>query len=151
MRFPRDLRAARAHEEVEIGTRVGALHVLLVHAVVVGVPFLAALVVVLAAWPAARRVLWLPTLLGALLLLGLTFLTIEAGEWLEARVSPTPLIQEHTAQGEDIIPWMIALVTVTALVAALAIVERRQRRGRTDPQVAAARGTAPPRGSSSGT
>lgn len=120
------------------------LHVLLVHAVVVGVPFLAALVVVLAAWPAARRVLWLPTLLGALLLLGLTFLTIEAGKWLEARVPPTPLILEHTAQGEDIIPWMIALVTVTALVAALAIVERRQRRGRTDPQVAAARGTAPP-------
>lgn len=120
------------------------LHVLLVHAVVVGVPFLGALLVVLAAWPAARRVLWLPTLLGALVLLGLTFLTIEAGKWLEARVPPTPLIQEHTAQGEDILPWMIGLVTVSALVAALAVVERRQQRDRTEPQVAAARGHVAP-------
>jgi hypothetical protein len=116
------------------------LHVLLVHAVVVGVPFLSALLVVLAAWPGARRVLWLPTLVGTLLLLGLTFLTIEAGKWLEARVPPTPLIQEHTAQGEDIVPWMIGLAVIAALVSALAIVERRQRRDRTDPEVAAARG-----------
>jgi hypothetical protein len=116
------------------------LHVLLVHAVVVGVPFLAAVLVVLAAWPGARRVLWLPTLAGGLLLLGLTFLTIEAGKWLEARVPPTPLIQEHTAQGEDIVPWMFGLVAVAAVVSALAIVEQRQRRDRTAPEVAAARG-----------
>ncbi|MEI5583026.1 MULTISPECIES: hypothetical protein [unclassified Agromyces] len=121
------------------------LHVLVVHAVVVGIPLIAVLLVVLAAWPAARRVLWLPALIGALVLLGLTFLAIEAGEWLEARVPPAPLIQEHTAQGEDIVPWMIALVTVAALVAALAIVERRQQRGGTDPEVAAARGVATPR------
>ena len=120
------------------------LHVLVVHAVVVGIPLMSALLVVLAAWPAARRVLWLPTVLGALLLLGLTFLAIEAGKWLEARVPPAPLVQEHTAQGEDIVPWIIGLVTVAALVAALAIVERRQRRGGTDPDVAAARGVATP-------
>jgi hypothetical protein len=119
------------------------LHVLVVHAMVVGVPFLAALLVVLAAWPAARRVLWLPTLVGALLLLGLTYLTIEAGKWLEARVPSTPLIQEHTAQGEDIVPWMYGLVAVAASVAALAVAERAQRRDRTDPEVATARGFAP--------
>lgn len=118
------------------------LHVLLVHAVVVGVPLLAALLVLVAAWPGARRVLWLPTLAGALLLLGLTYLTVEAGKWLEARVPPTPLIQEHTAQGEDIIPWMWGLVAVAALAAALAVVERARRRDRTDPEVAAARGYA---------
>lgn len=118
------------------------LHVLLVHAVVVGIPALAVLLIVLAAWPGARRVLWLPTLLGALLLLGLTFLTIEAGKWLEARVPSTPLIQQHTAQGEDIVPWMIGLLVVAALVAALAIIERARRSGRAAAEVAATGGTA---------
>jgi hypothetical protein len=120
------------------------LHVLVVHAVVVGIPLLAVLLAVLAAWPAARRVLWLPALLGAFALLGATYLAIEAGKWLEARVPPAPLIQEHTAQGEDIVPWMIALVAIAVLVAAFAIVERRQRRSGTDPEVAAARGVATP-------
>jgi len=105
------------------------LHVLLVHVVVVGIPLLAALLVVVAAWPAARRVLSLPTVVAALALLGIMYLTIEAGKWLEQRVPEAPLIQEHTAQGEDIVPWMIALTTIAALVAALAIVESVQRRG----------------------
>ncbi|MCK8610295.1 hypothetical protein [Agromyces sp. C10] len=120
------------------------LHVLVVHAVVVGVPLLAATLVVLAAWPAARRVLWLPTLIGGLVLLGVTFLAVEAGKWLEERVPPAPLIEAHTAQGEDMIPWTIALVVVAALIAALAIVERRQRRAGTDPgpHVAATRSPA---------
>jgi hypothetical protein len=104
------------------------LHVLLVHVVVVGIPLVAALLVVVAAWPAARRVLWLPTAIAALAVLGTMYLTIEAGKWLEQRVPEAPLIQEHTAQGEDIVPWMIALTTIAALVAALAIVESVQRR-----------------------
>ncbi len=121
------------------------LHVLLVHVMVVGVPLLALLLVVLAAWPAARRVLWLPALIAALVLLGTMYLTIEAGEWLEDRVPETPLIDEHTSMGEDLIPWMIGLVIVSALIAALAIVEQRERRARTDPEVAANRGmTLPP-------
>jgi hypothetical protein len=71
--------------------------------------------------------------------------TIEAGKWLQVRVPPAPLIEAHTGQGEDIIPWMIGLATISALVAALAIVERRERRGRTDPEVAVNRGmTVPP-------
>ncbi|MBM7504987.1 hypothetical protein ACFPER_15050 [Agromyces aurantiacus] len=116
------------------------LHILLVHVVVVGVPLLAVVLVVLSAWPAARRALWLVTLIAALVLLGLTYLTIESGEWLEDRVAETPLTEQHTGQGEDILPWMIALTVVAALVAALAIVERRERRGRTDAEVAANRG-----------
>lgn len=116
------------------------LHVLLVHVMIVGVPLLAVLLVVVCAWPGARRALWLPTFLGALLLLGVMYLTIEAGKWLQARVPEAPLIEAHTVQGEDIIPWMIALATVAALAAALAIVERRERQGRTDPEVAANRG-----------
>jgi hypothetical protein len=122
------------------------LHVLLVHVMIVGVPLLALVLVVVCAWPGARRVLWLPTLLGALVLLGVMYLTIEAGQWLQERVPEAPLIEAHTAQGEDIIPWMIGLATVAALAAALAIVERRERRSRTDPEVAANRGMAVQRG-----
>jgi hypothetical protein len=120
------------------------LHVLLVHVMIVGVPLLAALLVVVCAWPGARRALWLPTLLGALALLGVMYLTIQAGQWLKERVPEAPLIESHTGQGEDIIPWMIGLATLSALVAALAIVERRERRDRTDPEVAANRGMAVP-------
>ncbi len=103
-------------------------HILLVHVVVVGIPLLAVLLVVLAAWPAARRVLWLPTVIGAFVLLGLTYLTIESGEWLEHRVNETPLIEAHTEQGKDIEPWAIGLTVIAVLIAVLAIVERRQVR-----------------------
>ena len=36
---------------------------------------------------------------------------------------PAPLIQEHTAQGEDIVPWLIALLVAAAVIAVWAIVE----------------------------
>ncbi|WP_438855650.1 hypothetical protein [Agromyces sp. M3QZ16-3] len=120
------------------------LHVLLVHVVVVGVPLLAVLLVVLAAWPSARRVLWIPTLVGAVALLGLTWLTVEAGEWLAERVPETPLIEEHADQGDDILPWVIALTVVAGLVGALALVERAAARKVTDAEVAAARGVSTP-------
>ena len=99
------------------------LHVLLVHAVVVLVPLLALLLVVIAAWPAARRVLWLPALIGAAVLLPLGLVTIEAGKWLEVRVPPAPLIQEHTAIGESIVPWLVSLLVLAAVIAAWAVVE----------------------------
>ena len=99
------------------------LHVLLVHAVVVLVPLLALLLVVIAAWPGARRVLWLPALIGAAVLLPLGLVTIEAGKWLQVRVPPAPLIQEHTAIGESILPWLVALLVLAAVIAAWAVVE----------------------------
>ena len=99
------------------------LHVLLVHAVVVATPLVSLALVLIAAWPGARRVLWLPVLIGAVLLLPLGLVTIEAGKWLEQRVPPAPLIQEHTAQGDDIVPWLIALLVVAVLVAAWAVAE----------------------------
>jgi len=104
------------------------LHVLLVHAVIVLTPLLGLTLVVVAAWPAARRVLWLPALIGAALLLPLGLVTIEAGKWLEQRVPPAPLIQVHTAQGEDIVPWLIALLVLAIAIAAWALVERAARR-----------------------
>ncbi|AWB95717.1 hypothetical protein DCE93_08610 [Agromyces badenianii] len=103
------------------------LHVLLVHAVIVLTPLLALALIVVAAWPGARRVLWLPVLIGAALLLPLGLVTIEAGKWLEQRVPPAPLVQEHTAQGEDIVPWLIAVLVLAVVIAVWAIVERASR------------------------
>jgi hypothetical protein len=100
------------------------LHVLLVHALIVLTPLVALALIVVAAWPAARRVLWLPVLITAIELLPLGLITIEAGKWLEVRVPPAPLIQEHTAQGEDIVPWLVALLVAGVAVAAWAVVER---------------------------
>jgi len=99
------------------------LHVLLVHAVVVLTPLVALALVLIAAWPAARRILWLPVLIAAALLLPLGLITIEAGKWLEQRVPPAPLIQEHTAQGEDIVPWLITLLVAAVVIAVWAVVE----------------------------
>ena len=53
------------------------LHVLLVHAVIVLVPLVGLALVVIAAWPAARRALWLPVLIAAALLVPLGLVTIR--------------------------------------------------------------------------
>lgn len=100
------------------------LHVLLVHAMVVLTPLLAALLVTLAAWPGARRVLAVPALLGAAGLLALGLVTIDAGKWLEARLPLAPLIQEHTAQGEDLVPWLVGLLVAATVIAIWAVLER---------------------------
>ena len=56
-------------------------------------------------------------------LLPLGLITIEAGKWLEVRVPPAPLIQEHTAQGEDIVPWLVTLLVLGVVIATWAVVE----------------------------
>jgi len=112
------------------------LHVLLVHAVVVLVPLLALLLVVIAAWPGARRVLWLPALIGAAILLPLGLVTIEAGEWLKDRVPETPLIEAHTDIGDSIVPWLVALLVVAAAIAAWAVVELLAARRASDGEAA---------------
>jgi hypothetical protein len=106
------------------------LHVLLVHVVVVMTPAVGLALVVIGAWPAARRVLWVPVLLAAAALLPLGLLTVEAGKWLEQRVPPAPLIQTHTAQGEDIVPWLVWLLVVAAVIAGWAVAELIARRRR---------------------
>ncbi len=99
------------------------LHVLLVHAVIVLVPLVGLALVLVAAWPAARRVLWLPVLISAVLLVPLGLVTIEAGKWLQARVPAAPLIEAHTSIGESIVPWLWALLGVAVLVSAWAVIE----------------------------
>ncbi|HET8780036.1 MAG TPA: hypothetical protein VFM66_08190 [Agromyces sp.] len=114
------------------------LHVLLVHGLIVLTPLVALALIVIAAWPAARRTLWVPVLIASIVLLPLGLITIEAGKWLEVRVPPAPLIQEHTAQGEDIVPWLIAMLVLGVAVAAWAVVElvtmrRANSQGRAGP------------------
>lgn len=108
------------------------LHVLLVHVIVVMTPAVGLALVVVAAWPAARRALWIPVLVAAGALLPLGLVTVEAGKWLEQRVPPAPLIQTHTAQGEDIVPWLVWLLVVAALIAVWAVAELVARRRSTD-------------------
>ena len=95
-------------------------HILLVHAVVVLVPLSALAVVLVAIWSRARS--W------ALPVAGLTVLstilvpvTTQAGEWLEHRVSITPLVRAHTQLGDSLTPWVLGLSVVAIVLA------RRQR------------------------
>lgn len=90
---------------------------LLVHAVVVLFPLIGLSVVLSAAIAPLRRALWLVNLIAAVGLAALVFFTIEAGKWLEQRVPAAPLIQAHTAVGDQLLPWAFAVVGGAMLVA----------------------------------
>lgn len=90
-------------------------HVLLVHAIVVLLPLAALLLVLSALWPAARAKLAGPNAILAVLVVVLVPITTDAGEWLERRVDPTPLLRTHTELGDTAL--FVALpVAVLALV-----------------------------------
>jgi hypothetical protein len=91
------------------------LHVLLVHFVIVLVPLTALCALAVPLWPAARRRLGIVTPLLALANVVLVPIVTDAGEWLQARVPSTPLIQQHAALGKGLYPWVIALFVFTAL------------------------------------
>lgn len=92
------------------------LHILVVHAVVIFVPLAAVGLLVAASWPAARRRLGLLPAATAAVALALVPLATQAGEWLEARLPSTPLIQQHTSLGDDLLPWSITVFALTALL-----------------------------------
>lgn len=101
-------------------------HVLLVHAVVVLLPLSAALLALTAVWPAARRRLAGPNAILSVLVVVLVPITTSAGEWLEHRVAPNPLVQRHAELGDTAIYAAIG-------VAALAVVlwwRQRESTGR---------------------
>ncbi len=92
-------------------------HVLLVHFLVVLTPLTAVLAILCALWPAAlRHLVWLVCAL-AVTCLALTPLTTEAGEWLEGRVDPSPLVENHAALGATMIYVAVALVGAALLLA----------------------------------
>jgi ABC-type branched-subunit amino acid transport system permease subunit len=100
-------------------------HVLLVHFIVVLGPLTAVLAIVCTFWPAARqRLVWLVLAL-AVITAVLTPLTTDAGEWLAKRKGRSPLLHAHTALGDTMVYFSIALVTAAALIAFVHIREVR--------------------------
>ncbi len=90
-------------------------HILLIHLVVIGIPVAAALTVLSAVWPAARRRLGIITPIVAGLALISVPITTHAGKWLQARVFngfTNPLIVRHAELGEELLPWSIGLFVV---------------------------------------
>ncbi|MEO6942723.1 MAG: hypothetical protein ABI238_03450 [Terrimesophilobacter sp.] len=92
------------------------IHVLLVHLVVIIVPLAALAMMLSAFWPAARRRLgFLPPLIALIALIAVPF-TTSAGEWLQARLVPTPLIEKHVALGPMLLPWVVAMFVVASVL-----------------------------------
>jgi ABC-type branched-subunit amino acid transport system permease subunit len=106
-------------------------HALLVHAIVVLAPLLAALEILCALWPAARRrLVWLNLALAAAVMV-LTPLTIQAGEWLYDQESdPSAILRTHQERGE----WMIYLAAALLIVAILQAVQHRKESRSTEPK-----------------
>jgi hypothetical protein len=99
---------------VNLNTFAGLpLHILLVHAMVVLGPLTALAVLLHAFWPAARRRLGVVTPLGGLVVLVLTPLTVQAGEYLQTIVGTTPAVARHVELGLGLQPWSIALFAVS--------------------------------------
>lgn len=90
-------------------------HILLVHAIVVLLPLAALLLVLCAAWPAARRRFAGPNALLSVIVVILVPVTTSAGEWLEHRVTETALLRDHTELGDTAI-WAALPVAALALV-----------------------------------
>lgn len=103
-------------------------HPLLVHFIVVLAPLTAILVILCAVWPAARqRLVWLVAALAGIVLV-LTPITVEAGEWLYERTPDSSWLDTHEHLGETMIYVAIALAVAAALVA---FVHVRTARGNT--------------------
>ncbi|WP_405138878.1 DUF2231 domain-containing protein [Nocardia sp. NBC_01388] len=102
-------------------------HILLVHFIVVLAPLTAVLLTMSAFWPTARRrLVWLSLALAVIVVI-LTPVTTDAGEWLEKRVGRTPDLRTHTDLGDTFIYFALGLLMVAALVA---FVHVREARGR---------------------
>ena len=106
-------------------------HALLVHAIVVLAPLVAALEILCALWPAARRrLVWLNLALAAAVMV-VTPLTIEAGEWLfDQQPAPSAILQTHQERGE----WMIYLAVALLVVAIVQAFQHRSESRSTEPK-----------------
>ena len=101
-------------------------HPLVVHAAVVLLPLAAIATVVCAAVPRLRRHYAPLAVAVALLATVAVGLAQGSGEALEDEVDETELVEEHTEQGERVLPWAIGVTLVAAAVAAVPFLERRR-------------------------
>lgn len=102
-------------------------HVLLVHFIVVLVPLTAVLAVLSALWPAARRrLIWLIAAL-SVIVVAITPLTTEAGEWLEHRLNATDALRTHTELGDTMLYFGLGLLVGVALLVFAHIRDGRDR------------------------
>lgn len=92
------------------------LHILIVHAVVIVMPVAAVVVLLATVWPRARRWFGLVTPILGVVAAILVYVAKEAGEWLEARLPDSPLIQKHADLGGTLLPWAIALAVLSVVV-----------------------------------
>lgn len=102
-------------------TEIGGLpaHVLLIHLIVVLAPLGALFTVLSAVWPAARRKLGPISPLTCLIVLVLTPVTANAGEWLEERLTsqrPDGQIEKHADLGDTFLWFAIGLFVFSAAV-----------------------------------
>jgi hypothetical protein len=130
---PPSVERAAPAEQREIAVEIKELfglpaHPLVVHAAVVLLPLAAVATLVCAAIPRARRV-YAPVALGLALMATLAVgLAQGSGEELEDQVDETELVEEHTEQGERVLPWAIAVTVAAAAVTAIPLLSRRRRR-----------------------
>lgn len=104
-------------------------HALLVHAVVVLAPLTAALQILCALWPAARRrLVWLVVALAAGVMV-LTPLTASAGQWLyEQSPQHSPMVEVHAERAEWAIYFAIGLLVVAIVQAVQHLAESRSEK-----------------------
>ena len=108
-------------------------HPLVVHAAVVLLPLAAIGLIVVALVPKARRH-YAPVVFGVALAATIAVgLAQQSGESLEGQVKRTEQVEEHTEQGQTVLPWAIAVTVVSALVAAEPYL--RDRLGKVSPRV----------------
>ena len=115
-------------------------HVLFVHFLVVLVPLTAVLEMICALWPAVRRgqIVW-ATLVLAVVIMVLTPITVDAGEWLyDLRRNPDPLLQQHAERGGWMTYFSVALLVVAIALAMLHVAERRSEQRRLPAQIVVA-------------
>jgi hypothetical protein len=101
-------------------------HPLVVHAAVVLLPLAALATLVSAAVPRLRAH-YAPAALAVALAATLAVgLAQGSGEELEERVDETELVEEHTEQGETVLPWAIAVSVAAAATTAAPLITRRR-------------------------
>ena len=101
-------------------------HPLLVHAAVVLLPLAAILTIVCAAVPKARRC-FAPVALGLAIVAVIAVGVAQgSGEALEEHVKETTLVEQHTEQGESVLPWAIAVTVAAGAVVAIPLLMKRR-------------------------